>query len=92
MADPDPDWSNPCAVLAWLRPKYYLAISGGTAVSVKYGGREIEYSSRFNNLPQLETLLRKLERDCAVASGTSRRQVILAGSGQRRRFDPFSDC
>ena len=25
----DPDWNDPCAVVAWLYPKYYALVSGG---------------------------------------------------------------
>jgi hypothetical protein len=76
---PDPDWNDPCAVLNWLRPKYYAAAAGSAVVSVKYGDNEVQYSSRNNNLSQLETLMKRLEADCAAKCGKSRRRSFIAG-------------
>jgi len=75
----DPDWSKPCEVLAWLRPQYYQAAAGTAVVRVQYDNNLVEYSARNNNLPQLDALIRRLERECALASGTSRRRAFIAG-------------
>lgn len=78
MATPDPDWTDPCAVLAWLRPQYYKAMAGGHVISVRHGDTQTTFDQ--SNLPQLASLMRQLESDCAKKQGTSaRRRAFTAG-------------
>jgi gpW len=75
----DPDWSDPCAVLAWLRPRYYALAAGGQTVLVRYGEREVRYApGNPGDADKLAALIRQLEADCAVKQG--------ARTGRRRAF------
>ncbi|MEK9754325.1 MAG: hypothetical protein VW338_14110 [Rhodospirillaceae bacterium] len=74
----DPDWTDPCAVLTWLRPQYYKVAAGVSTVSVSHDGVSVSYNQA--SLDKLAALMRRLESDCAVASGGARkRRAIVAG-------------
>ena len=75
----DPDWSDPCEVLAWLRPQYYRALSGGQAVRIAYAGRDTTYGQA--NIKELQALMSQLQSDCAAKQGltTGRRRAFIAG-------------
>lgn len=75
----DPDWTDPCAVLTWLRPLYYKVASGGQEIRITYAGRDTQYG--LSNLPQLAALMRQLETECArkSESNTGRRRAFIAG-------------
>lgn len=73
----DPDWEDPCAVLAWLRPQYYKVVAGSHVVQVRHGDTFTAFSDV--NSTQLGNLMRQLEADCRVASGGSGRRAFVAG-------------
>jgi hypothetical protein len=74
----DPNWSDPCAILAWLRPQYYRIAAGLQTTKVRFrhgdGEREVMFSQ--GNLKSLEELMSRLEADCA---GRGRRRAIVCG-------------
>lgn len=76
---PDPDWSDPCAVLIWLRPHYYKVAAGVQEIRITYKGRDTQYGQA--NLQQLGMLMQQLEADCARKNGTAvgRRRAIRFG-------------
>lgn len=75
----DPDWTDPCAVAAWLRPQYYALVSGGTATRIVYAGRDTTYAPTDSD--KLLALIRNLESECAAKTGarTGRRRAFRAG-------------
>jgi hypothetical protein len=75
----DPDWTDPCAVLAWLLPQYYRVLSGQQEVRILYAGRDTTYNNV--NATQLTALKQQLEAECARKNGveTGRRRAIVAG-------------
>jgi hypothetical protein len=81
MAD-EIDYSDPCAVLAELRPAYYKLLAGSKAVRVSFSDRTVDYSQ--TNLPLLRTEIARLESECAAKSGDRpKRRALQAGT---RRF------
>jgi hypothetical protein len=74
-----PDWTDPCAVLAWLRPQYYAVASGTAEVEIDYAGRRTKYSMA--SITRLDALMRELESACARKQGvtTGRRRAFTAG-------------
>lgn len=79
MAVSDPDWTDPCAVLTWLRPQYYKVTAGLRVVTVRHGDTSTQFDAA--NIPQLQALMRQLEADCARSQGTTtgRRRAFTAG-------------
>lgn len=75
----DPDWTDPCAVLAWLRPQYYKVAAGRQTVTTVHGDTQTTYSR--SNLRELVAVMRDLEAQCAKAQGstTGRRRAFIAG-------------
>jgi hypothetical protein len=75
----DPDWTDPCAVAAWLRPQYYALVTGGSATRIVYAGRDTTYTGA--NADQLLALLRAKESECAAKLGAKigRRRAFRAG-------------
>jgi hypothetical protein len=75
----DPDWSDACAVLEWLRPQYYKVLAGKQVLRVVYSGQEVFYS--IANADKLAGLMRQLETECARKNGsdTGRRRAFIAG-------------
>ena len=75
----DPDWNDPCAVLAWLKPQYYGVLAGAGEIRIAYAGRDTTYGQA--NITELRALKLQLEDECARASGTTtgRRRAIVAG-------------
>lgn len=73
----DPDWTDPCAILTWLRPQYYRVLAGAHVVQIRHGDTFTAYSE--TNVSQLGALMRQLEADCRAASGESRRRAFVAG-------------
>lgn len=75
----DPDWTDPCAVAAWLRPQYYALVTGGAATRIVYAGRDTTYTPA--NADALLALLRTKESECAAKTGapTLRRRAFRAG-------------
>lgn len=75
----DPDWTDPCAVLTWLRPQYYRVAAGAAEVEIEYAGRRTKYAAA--NIGALASLMSQLEAECARRQGatTGRRRAIIAG-------------
>lgn len=74
----DPDWTDPCAVLAWLRPQYYQVIAGGSVTVIRHGDEWTHFGP--SDIKALENLMRTLENECAVAQGLrAKRRAITAG-------------
>jgi hypothetical protein len=75
----DPDWTNPCAVLEWLRPQYYKVMAGLAEVTTQDGDTSVTYTQA--NKAELGSLMRQLESECAKRNGTStgRRRAFVAG-------------
>jgi hypothetical protein len=73
----DPDWTNPCAVLEWLRPRYYKVLAGEQTIMVVHDGSTVQYGQA--NRRELASLMRQLTSDCAAASGTRTRRAFMAG-------------
>lgn len=75
----DPDWTDPCAVLAWLMPQYYGVLAGGQPIRIVYAGRDTTYGQA--NAAAITALKLRLEHDCAVRRGLTvgRRRPIIAG-------------
>lgn len=75
----DPNWSDPCEVLAWLRPQAYRVQAGLQEVRIVYAGNDTTYSPA--NLSALLSFMRQLESECAAKQGlrTGRRRAIIAG-------------
>jgi hypothetical protein len=73
----DPDWTDPCDVLAWLRPQFYKVQSGLAVVSVSHG--EASTTFRQANARELANLMRTLESECRAAQGGKRRRAFTAG-------------
>lgn len=75
----DPDWTDPCAVLTWLRPQYYKVAAGVSEVTLKHG----DDSATFNqsSLSGLAAVMRQLESECAAKQGVraGRRRAFTAG-------------
>jgi len=78
MAVADPDWTDPCAVLAWLRPQVYKVAVGLQVVTLRHGDTTTTFSQA--NKADLTALLRQLESECAAAQGlTTRRRAFIGG-------------
>lgn len=76
----DPDWTDPCAVLAWLRPLRFKIKAGLQEIRVAYKGRDIQFSQA--NIDALDAFYREVERDCAAKQGdprTFRRRAFRFG-------------
>jgi len=75
----DPDWTDPCAVLAWLRPQYFKAMAGLATVTLTHGDTTVTYGQA--NKRELQAFFRELQSQCDAAQGvkTHRRRAILGG-------------
>lgn len=75
----DPDWSDPCAVLTWLRPQVFKIRAGLGMASVTHGDQSTTYNQA--NIRELGALMRELETECARKQGTTtgRRRAFRAG-------------
>ena len=75
---PEPDWTDPCAVLEWLRPHYYKVHAGRQTVTITHGGTTTTYSQA--NKSELASLFRQLQSECAAKQGSGgRRRAFVAG-------------
>lgn len=71
----DLDYSDPCALLAALRPAYYALLAGSAEERVRFGEREVVYSR--TSLTALQAEVRRLEGVCAAkTSGRPTRFAI----------------
>lgn len=75
----DPDWTNACAVLEWLRPQYYRVAAGQQTVTVKHGDDSVTYS--MGSVDKLAALMQQLRSECAASQGatTGRRRAFTGG-------------
>lgn len=62
---------DPCAEAERLRALRTSIITGGKAVRIKEGEREVQFGTA--DVPRLDALIAEYERACASASGTRRR-------------------
>jgi hypothetical protein len=79
MAKGDPDWNDPCAVLAWLTPQYYRVVAGRQVVEIRHGDTTTSYGQA--NLDKLNALMQRLTADCAAKNPQTkkRRRAFTAG-------------
>jgi hypothetical protein len=95
MADPV-DFTDPCATAAWLRSIYYQRVAGQGVTSIKFGEREVKYSSASFNDTQMLAEIQRLDEQCALkmaaaGDGTApRRRAIQLGARGARICSPFS--
>jgi hypothetical protein len=75
----DPDWNDPCAVAAWLKPQLHKVAAGQATAQVKYGENQVSYSQA--NYSALLTLYTDAVSQCAKKTGgtTGRRRAFVAG-------------
>lgn len=73
----DPDWTDPCAVLTWLRPQYYKVVAGVAVVTTQHGDTQTTFSQA--NKAELGALMRQLESQCAAKQGNQRRRAWTGG-------------
>lgn len=75
----DPDFDDPCAVAAWLKPQLHKIAVGQQVIEIRHGDDHTIYSQA--NYPALLTLYRDAVAECAKASGstTGRRRAFIAG-------------
>lgn len=62
----DPNWEDPCAVLAWLRPQYYRVAAGLQKVQIRHGDKAQAFGQA--DIGKLDALMARLERQCAAQS------------------------
>ena len=74
----DPDWNDPCAIAAWLKPQLYAVAVGNAVVSVRHGDEKVDYGA--GNYPALMTLYRNAVSECAKKTGSKvgRRRACIA--------------
>ncbi len=73
----DPDWTDPCAVAAWLKPQLYKVAAGQGTVQVRHGDNFVEYGAA--NLQTLQSLYLQASSDCAKKTGApGRRRAFVA--------------
>lgn len=81
MADDAPsDWSDPCIVAAWLRPKVVALATGGAALRVRRAnGSETQFGP--GDLKAATALLASYDAACAKKNGdcSNRRRAIWFG-------------
>jgi hypothetical protein len=79
MAKGDPDWNDPCAVLAWITPQYYRVVAGRGVLEIRHGDTTTSYGQA--NVDKLNALMQRLRFDCAAKNPHSkiRRRAITAG-------------
>lgn len=73
----DPDWDDPCAVLAWLQPIYYKVLAGKQTVMIGHDGSQVSYNQ--TNARSLAALMRDLQSQCNKANGLTGRRAFTAG-------------
>jgi len=72
----DPDWDDPCAVAAWLKPQIYKVGLGSVTVSVRHGDEKVDYGP--GNYQALIQLYQDAVSECAKKNGSR--------VGRRRAF------
>lgn len=81
MAEDAPsDWTDPCIVAAWLRPKVMALATGGSVVRVRRSnGSETQFGP--GDLRAASALLASYESLCAAKTGdtANRRRAIRFG-------------
>lgn len=75
------DYSDPCALLAVLRPKYFQLVAGDSALEIEIDGRRLKMSQ--GSISKLEAVINQLEADCKAAS--SGRRVRRAATSRHLR-------
>ena len=72
------DWSDPCAVLAELRPRYYALVSGQGVKELRHNDKVIVNHN--TSAAALKTEIAQLEVACAAKQGNApKRFAIRAG-------------
>jgi len=73
----DPDWTDPCAILAWLRPQYYKIVAGAKVIRTQHENSSVTFSEI--NSKNVAAVFRQLEDACARSQGLKGRRAIVAG-------------
>lgn len=75
----DPDWDDPCAIVAWLKPQLFKVAAGQQTVMVRHGDEQWQFSQA--NYSQLQQLYAQQVSECAAKNGTrvGRRRAFTAG-------------
>jgi hypothetical protein len=75
----DPDWNDPCAIAAWLKPQLHLVAAGQAKAEIRYGDRWVTFSQ--GNYSALLSLYNDAVSQCARKNGTAtgRRRAFVAG-------------
>lgn len=74
----DPDWNDPCAVAAWLKPQLHKVAAGGGVVTVRHGDQQTTFAPA--DYQALLSLYRGVVAECARKTGatTGRRRAFVA--------------
>jgi hypothetical protein len=74
----DPDWDDPCAVAAWLKPQLPKIAVGQGVVSIRHGDEQTTFSNA--NYAALAGLYRTAVSECAKKNGSriGRRRAFIA--------------
>lgn len=74
----DPDWTDPCAVVLWLRPQIAKVTAGLAVLEVQHGDTSVRYSPA--NSESLNAFYRQMVSECAaVTGGRTKRRAFIAG-------------
>ncbi len=75
----DPDWNDPCAIAAWLKPQLHMVATGQAVVQTKYNDQFVAFSQA--NYSALLALYNDAVSQCAKKNGTTtgRRRAFIAG-------------
>jgi len=75
----DPDFSDPCAVAAWLKQVRINIAAGLQEQRIVYSGRDTTYFA--SNPDKLDALIAQYDNACAVKNGSTigRRRAFRAG-------------
>lgn len=74
----DPDWDDPCAVAAWIKPQLHTVAAGTGVVDIRSGDNRISYG--VGNYQSLLALYRNAVSECAKKNGSriGRRRAFVA--------------
>lgn len=78
----EPDWNDPCAVLEWLRPRYYRVAAGLQTVQIRFNNRATNFGQA--DISKLDALMARLREECAAKKGERRKRrarAYMSGKG-----------
>lgn len=79
------DYSDPCAVLAVMKPAYYRLMAGQAAQQITYtAGNGTTKTVMFHrtDATRLSGLIAKLEAECAEKQGQARKRFAIRAGGR----------